>query len=103
MDLRNAIPVESYIEAAADIDTGAYNEIVAATVKACSCLKVYNGTDVPVLLATGAAAAEEDIPEYVGPGQETYVNRAVAAGTRLACKAGGANATSGYLTVTLMQ
>ncbi len=98
-----SIGVASHFEVGTDIDASAYNQITASTTKSTSGLLVRNSTDVPVKLATGAAASEVDIPQYIGPGETALVRKNIPAGTRLACRALNADAASGYLTVTLLQ
>ncbi len=101
-DITRAAAIEPYVVTGNGLVANAYTQIVAATGKACSGFRVRNNSDVAIKLATGAAASEVDIPDYVGPGETAFVRKQVAAGTRLAIRALTAAGTSGYITVNLL-
>jgi len=96
-------PVQAYVETGTDVDASAYNEVDASTDFTAAAVLVANGTDVPVKIATGAASSEVDLPMYIPNGEALVVNLPIPKGSRLSVRALGADASSGYVTITLLQ
>lgn len=78
------------------VTTGAYVQLVAATTTALTKLYVQDTSGSFMILATGAAGFEVPFL-YYGPGFASFVEIAIAAGTRIAIKALDTNAASGRL------
>jgi hypothetical protein len=96
-------PAQAISATGTSVDASAYLQLDAATDVTAAAFLVNNGTDVPVKLAIGGSGSEVDIPQYVGNGLSSVINYPVAKATRLAIRAIGADAASGYVTVTLLQ
>lgn len=85
-----------------NVGTGAYVEVVASTAATATRLLVFDGGGNPMVIATGAAAAEVDL-FYVSPGGwDPAVEISIAAGTRISIKALSGTSNSGFLVIAAM-
>jgi hypothetical protein len=87
----------------ANITTAAWTELSASLTKSTSAIEVYNGTDQTLVLGVGAAASEAELNWYIIPGGNGKVPCNLTAGSRLAVKAVGADATTGALVLNLFE
>jgi hypothetical protein len=86
------------------ITTGAWLQVSAATTSSCSRLRVVNATNQLVYLGVGGAGAESEIKYLISQGAMVHdIDQPLSKGVRLAARALGANATSGYLVINCIQ
>lgn len=95
----NAPVYNSY--SSVNITTSAYVQLIASTTSATNNIHIFDSSGQAMILAIGGAGAEVDTL-YVPPGGDTY-NLNIPAGSRVSYKALTANATSGYLLISLLQ
>ena len=81
--------------------TSAYVQLIASTSNAASTVKIFDSSGQAMILAIGASGSEV-VQVYVPPGGDAFT-LSIPAGSRVAYKALTANATSGYLLISLLQ
>ena len=99
-------PVYSFVQNVTDVDVteSDYVELEDSMPAACTYLVVGNTTAVPVYLAIGAEDAEVNIPYYFIPSvNPEKIFMPLAKGVRLAARAVGVTADSGFLSVNCLQ
>lgn len=91
--------------AATNITTSAYLQLIAASLVGCFRIVMSNSTTSNILLAVGAAGSENELVA-VAAGQSIVLDlnsiNTIPLGARLSLKAVDTNATTGWVTVSLI-
>ena len=88
--------------AVTNLTAGAYVQLVASLSAACSSISVYKGSTTPVILATGAAAAEVD-KVFLFPGTSgSVLPLSIPAGTRISLKSVTGVISSGFVGINFI-
>lgn len=88
-----------------DVPESSYLELDSALDANCTSIMVYNSTSKVIYLAVGAAASEQRVKYDFPPSASAvhHVKLPLVKGTRLAARAVGAAADSGFLTFNCLQ
>ena len=84
-----------------NITTTAYTQLIASTSNVINTLHIFDSSGQAMILATGASGSEV-VQLYVPPGGDTFT-LTIPAATRVAYKALTANATAGYLLISMLE
>lgn len=85
------------------ITSAAWVELSAALGAPASAIEVYNTSSKAIKLATGGAGSEVEVPYIIPPSaSSTIVPLELKKGVRLAAKALGADATTGFLVINFL-
>lgn len=93
-----SIPILGFYQNCASntLESATYTEVEDSLTENVNMVEIYNPGSVPIIVAIGAAASEDDLPFYAPPGASKYPIL-LSEGQRIAVKAVGADITSGYL------
>lgn len=80
-----------------NITTAAYVQLDDSLDHTPSFIEIFNSTGSILVLAVGAAGAEQDLSFYIFPGGNGKLGLILSRGMRLTVKAVDANATAGFL------
>jgi hypothetical protein len=84
-----------------NVTTATYTQLIASTTAAANTVDIFDSSGQAMILAVGAAGSEV-VQYFIQPGGNAF-KLAIPAGSRIAIKALTANATSGYITLNLLQ
>jgi hypothetical protein len=84
------------------VTTSTYTELIASTAAASKKISIVQTNGADLIIAVGGAGSEVDSAVLAPGGQDTPIELAIPAGSRLSVKAISVGATVGYLYVNLM-